>query len=250
MFTLQSLGFGAGRPVVIAGPCSVESEEQMRSVARAVKNAGATLLRGGAFKPRTSVHSFQGLGEAGLRLLAAAGKAAGMPVVTEVVDTMLIDLVSEYADVLQVGCRNMQNYALLKQIGRAGKPVLLKRGFAATISEWLAAAEYITESGNDQVILCERGIRTFEPATRNTLDIGSAVLARRLSGFPVVADPSHGAGRRDLVEPLARAALAAGLDGLMIEVHPDPGAALSDVDQQITPAEFRALMAGLGLVPQ
>ncbi|HYF92070.1 MAG TPA: 3-deoxy-7-phosphoheptulonate synthase [Symbiobacteriaceae bacterium] len=247
---LRALGFGAGRPVVIAGPCSVESEEQILATARAVKAAGANALRGGAYKPRTNLRAFQGLGEEGLRLLAAARAETGLPVVTEVMDTAQIDLVAEYADVLQIGSRNMQNYALLKEIGRPGKPVLLKRGLAATISEWLAAAEYITASGNHQVILCERGIRTFEPATRNTLDLASAVLARNQSGFPVLADPSHAAGRRDLIVPLSRAALAAGLDGLMIEVHPDPENALSDQDQQLAPAAFARLMAALGLAPE
>ncbi|HWI60735.1 MAG TPA: 3-deoxy-7-phosphoheptulonate synthase [Symbiobacteriaceae bacterium] len=242
---LGDLGFGSGRPVIIAGPCSVESEEQILAAARAVKTAGATALRGGAFKPRTSIHSFQGLGEEGLRLLAAASAETGLPVVTEVMDAAQIDLVAEYADVLQIGSRNMQNFTLLKEVGRAGKPVLLKRGLAATVAEWLAAAEYITASGNQQVILCERGIRTFETSTRNTLDLGSAVLARNMSGLPVIADPSHAAGRRDLIAPLSRAALAAGLDGLMIEVHPQPEAALSDKEQQLDLEAFAQLMRAL-----
>ena len=246
---MGALGFGCGRPVMIAGPCSVESEEQILAAARAVKAAGASALRGGAFKPRTSVRSFQGLGEEGLRLLARAGAETSLPVVTEVMDTAQIDLIASYADVLQIGSRNMQNFALLKEIGRAGKPVLLKRGLAATVDEWLAAAEYITASGNDQVILCERGIRTFETSTRNTLDISSAILARSLSGLPVIVDPSHAAGRRDLIAPLSRAALAAGLDGLMVEVHPRPAEALSDKEQQLDLDAFRALMEELALAP-
>jgi 3-deoxy-7-phosphoheptulonate synthase len=243
------LGFGSGRPVIIAGPCSVESEEQILAAAHAVKAAGATALRGGAFKPRTSPKAFQGLGAEGLRLLGLARQQTGLPVVTEIMDAAELDLVAEYADVLQIGSRNMQNFSLLKQVGRAGKPVMLKRGLAATIKEWLGAAEYITASGNDQVILCERGIRTFETYTRNTLDISGAVAARQISGFPVIIDPSHAAGRRDLIAPLSQAALAAGADGLMIEVHPCPEQALSDADQQLTFAEFRAVMDGLGLLP-
>lgn len=243
------LGLGSGRPVVIAGPCSVESEEQILQAARAVKDAGAHALRGGAYKPRTSPKSFQGLGEEGLRLLALARQETGLPIVTEVMDTAEIDVVAHYADVLQIGSRNMQNYALLKQVGRAGRPVMLKRGLSATIAEWLSAAEYITAAGNDQVILCERGIRTYEPYTRNTLDLSGAVAARQLSGFPVIVDPSHAAGRRELIGPLSRAALSAGLDGLMIEVHPNPAAALSDSDQQLDPAEFSSVMSDLGLLP-
>jgi len=243
------LGLGSGRPVIIAGPCSVESEEQILATAHAVKAAGATALRGGAFKPRTSPRSFQGLAEEGLRLLALARAQTGLPVVTEVMDADQIDLVAEYADVLQVGSRNMQNFTLLKQVGRAGKPVMLKRGLSATIEEWLGAAEYITASGNDQVVLCERGIRTFETHTRNTLDLSSAVAARQLSGLPVIVDPSHAAGRCDLIPALSRAALAAGIDGLMIEVHPDPDRALSDAQQQLDFAAFRQLMGDLGLLP-
>jgi 3-deoxy-7-phosphoheptulonate synthase len=246
---LRALGFGSGRPVIIAGPCSVEGEAQIVAAARLVKSAGATALRGGAFKPRTSPKSFQGLGEEGLRFLATARRETGLPIVTEVMDPRQIDLVAAYADVLQVGSRNMQNFSLLKEIGNAGKPVLLKRGLAATVAEWLGAAQYVTASGNRQVILCERGIRTFETATRNTLDLGSALVAKAESGLPMIADPSHGSGRSDLVPALAKAALAAGLDGLIIEVHPEPAAALSDQDQQLTPAAFQALMADLGLLP-
>jgi 3-deoxy-7-phosphoheptulonate synthase len=236
-------------PVIIAGPCSVESEEQILAAARAVKAAGATALRGGAFKPRTSPKGFQGLGEEGLKLLARARQETGLPVVTEVMESSMIDLVAQYADVLQIGSRNMQNFALLKEVGRAGKPILLKRGLAATLHEWLSAAEYITASGNDQVILCERGIRTFETYTRNTLDLGIAVAAKQLSGFPVIVDPSHAAGRRELIPALSKAALAAGMDGLIVEVHPDPPAALSDQEQQLTPDEFVALMKHLDLFP-
>jgi len=245
----KGLGFGSGRPLIIAGPCSVESEEQILSSAHAVKAAGATALRGGAYKPRTTPRSFQGLEKEGLELLAMAKQQTGLPIVTEVMDAAQIDMIAQYADVLQVGSRNMQNFALLKQVGRAGLPVMLKRGLSATVSEWLGAAEYITASGNDQVIMCERGIRTFETHTRNTLDLSAAIAVRRISGFPVIVDPSHAAGRRDLIGPLSHAALAAGADGLMIEVHPDPAQALSDADQQLDFAAFRALMLDLGLLP-
>lgn len=243
------LGFGPGRPVIIAGPCSVESEEQILAAAHAVKAAGATALRGGAFKPRTSPKSFQGLGEEALKLLAEARRQTGLPVVTEVMDGGDLDLVAEYADVLQIGSRNMQNFSLLKQAGRVGKPVMLKRGLSATLQEWLGAAEYIVAGGCDQIILCERGIRTFETHTRNTLDLGIAVAARQLSGFPVIVDPSHAAGRRDLIPALSEAALGAGVDGLMIEVHPSPARALSDADQQLDFEAFRELMCRLGLLP-
>lgn len=233
---------GNGTPTMIAGPCSVESREQILAAARAVKAAGAHALRGGAYKPRTSPRSFQGLAEEGLRLLAEARAETGLPVVTEVMDTEEIDLVAGYADMLQVGSRNMQNFALLKKIGRAGKPVLLKRGLSATIEEWLGAAEYILNSGNDQVVLCERGIRTFERYTRNTLDLGAVVAAKQLTDLPVIVDPSHAAGRREMIPALSRAALACGADGLIIEVHPDPDSALSDKEQQLTPAEFAAML--------
>lgn len=243
------LNLGAGRPVVIAGPCSVESEEQILATAHAVKASGAVALRGGAFKPRTSPRSFQGLGEEGLRLLALAREQTGLPIVTEVMDTAEIDLVARYADILQIGSRNMQNFALLKQVGKAGKPVMLKRGLSATISEWLGAAEYITASGNDQVIMCERGIRTFETHTRNTLDLSAAVAVKKLAGFPVIVDPSHAAGRRDLIPALSKAALGAGVDGLIIEVHPEPTRALSDAEQQLTFDAFQDLMDSLGMLP-
>lgn len=243
------IGIGSDRPVVIAGPCSVESEEQILAAARAVKAAGATALRGGAFKPRTSPRSFQGMGEEGLRLLALARTQTGLPVVTEVMDTAQIELVARYADVLQIGSRNMQNFSLLKEVGRAGKPVMLKRGLSATIDEWLGAAEYLTAGGCDEIIFCERGIRTFETYTRNTLDLSAAVAVRERSGCPVIVDPSHAAGRRDLIPALSQAALAAGIDGLMIEVHPCPEQALSDKEQQLTFAQFREVMQGLGLLP-
>ncbi len=243
------LAIGGRRPVVIAGPCSVESREGILEAAVAVKQAGATMLRGGAFKPRTSPYAYQGMGEEGLRCLAAAREATGLPVVTEVMEPADVGLVAEYADMLQVGARNMQNYPLLKALGKIDRPVLLKRGPAATVEEWLMAAEYILSGGNHRVILCERGIRTFETATRNTLDLGSALAAKSMSHLPVIADPSHGCGRRDLVPALAKAALAAGLDGLILEVHPQPEAAISDAAQTLGTAEFSLLMSELGLAP-
>lgn len=227
---------------VIAGPCAVESEAQMRETAAFVAAAGAQLLRGGAFKPRTSPYSFQGLGEPGLQLLAAAGREYGLPVVTEVVSESDVPLVAHYADVLQVGARNMQNFALLKALGKTGKPVLLKRGLAATLEEYLLAAEYILHAGNPDVILCERGIRSFETATRNTLDLNAVALLKQWTHLPVLVDPSHGTGRRALVAPLAKAALAAGADGVIIEVHPDPEHARSDGDQSLHLPEFAAMM--------
>lgn len=241
------LTVGDGRPVVIAGPCSVEDRDQLLVTARAVRAAGATLLRGGAFKPRTSPYSFQGLGAQGLELLAEARLVTGLPVVTELLDVRDLDLVCRYADVLQIGSRNMHNVPLLKEVGNARKPVLLKRGFAATVEEWFLAAEYILAQGNDRVILCERGIRTFETATRNTLDLSAVVLAHLGTHLPVIVDPSHAAGRSDLVAPLAKAALAVGADGLLIEVHPNPASALSDGDQALTVGEFAALVSDLGL---
>lgn len=239
--------FGGGTPLVIAGPCSVESREQLLLTAAIVKRAGARALRGGAFKPRTSPYSFQGLGRLGLELLAEARQLTGLPVVTELLDVREIDLVCQYADVIQIGSRNMQNFPLLREVGRVRKPVLLKRGFSATLEEWLLAAEYILSGGNDDVILCERGIRTFEPSTRNTLDVAAIVQMHLQTHLPVIADPCHAAGNRHLVGPLAKAALAVGSDGLMIEVHPDPSKALSDGQQSLHPEEFSALMAELGL---
>ncbi|HKA87699.1 MAG TPA: 3-deoxy-7-phosphoheptulonate synthase [Haliangiales bacterium] len=234
--------FGGGTFGVMAGPCAVEGREQLLATARAVRAAGAHVLRGGAYKPRTSPYSFQGLKEEGLELLAEARAATGLPVITEVVDTRDVDLVAEKADILQVGARNMQNFALLEAVGHAGRPVMLKRGLSATIQEFLMAAEYIVSKGNYQVILCERGIRTFETMTRNTLDLGSIPLIKRLTHLPIIIDPSHGTGDYRSVPALARAAVAVGADGLMVEVHPDPAHALSDGPQSLTPARFEALM--------
>ncbi|ABS24583.1 3-deoxy-7-phosphoheptulonate synthase [Anaeromyxobacter sp. Fw109-5] len=227
---------------VMAGPCSVESKDQILEAAHAVKAAGATFLRGGAFKPRTSPYEFQGLREEGLKLLALAREATGLKVVTEVKDTETLPMVAEYADVLQVGARNMQNYSLLERLGAVEKPILLKRGLSATLKEWLMAAEYIVSKGNFQVALCERGIRTFETMTRNTLDINAVPVLKALTHLPVVVDPSHGIGLRPHVPAIARAGIAAGADGLIIEVHPCPEKALSDGHQSLTPAEFEELM--------
>ncbi len=240
-----SVEVGPGTFSVIAGPCSVESAEQVMQAAGAARRAGATLFRGGAYKPRTSPYAFQGLGEEGLKMLAAAREATGLPVVTEVLDTRDVEVVAEYADVLQVGTRNMQNFLLLKEIGSIRKPVLLKRGMSSTIEEWLMAAEYIAKEGNHDVILCERGIRTFETATRNTLDISAVPVVKGLTHLPVFIDPSHATGRRDLVEPLTRAALAVGADGVMVEVHPNPAEALCDGPQSLNMEEFASLMRGL-----
>ena len=233
---------GGGAFAVMAGPCAVESREQLLSAARAVHAAGATILRGGAYKPRTSPYSFQGMKEDGLKLLSEARAATGLPIITEVVDPRDVEVVTRYADVLQVGARNMQNFALLEAVGEAKKPVMLKRGLSATIQEWLHAAEYIVSRGNYAVILCERGIRTFETMTRNTLDLGSLPLIKRLTHLPIVVDPSHGTGDYRSVPALARAAVAVGADGLMVEVHPDPARALSDGPQSLTPANFAKLM--------
>lgn len=236
---------GGGHFAVMAGPCAVESRDQLLTTARAVRAAGAKVLRGGAYKPRTSPYSFQGMKEQGLELLAEARAETGLPVITEIVDTRDVEVVAKYADVLQVGARNMQNFALLEAVGHSQKPVLLKRGFSATIQEWLMAAEYIVSKGNYQVILCERGIRTFETMTRNTLDLGAIPLLKRLTHLPVIVDPSHGTGDYRSVPALARAAAALGADGLMIEVHPDPARALSDGPQSLTPAKFAALMTSV-----
>jgi 3-deoxy-7-phosphoheptulonate synthase len=234
--------------VVMAGPCSVESEEQILETARAVKRAGAKLLRGGAYKPRTSPYEFQGLREEGLKLLALARDETGLKVVTEVMNTETVPLVAEYADVLQVGARNMQNYSLLERLGTVGKPVMLKRGLSATIREWLMAAEYIVAKGNPQVMLCERGIRTFETMTRNTLDINAVPVVKALSHLPVIVDPSHGIGIRQHVPAIARAGVAAGADGLIIEVHPRPEKALSDGHQSLTIEEFEVLMRQVAVI--
>jgi 3-deoxy-7-phosphoheptulonate synthase len=237
--------FGGGRFGIIAGPCAVEGREQLNLAARAVKSAGAHFLRGGAFKPRTSPYSFQGLKEDGLKILAEAREATGLPVVTEVMDTRDVDLVARYADVLQVGARNMQNFSLLEAVGAQPKPVMLKRGLSATIQEFLMAAEYILKQGNYNVILCERGIRTFETMTRNTMDLGSIPVIKRLTHLPIIVDPSHGTGDRGAVPAMAKAAVALGADGLMIEVHPDPSKALSDGPQSLTPEMFTELMTSL-----
>lgn len=231
---------------VIAGPCAVETPDQLRATARAVKNGGAVALRAGAYKPRTSPYSFQGHGPNGLQLLSEAGREIGLPIVTEVMEIADVDLVAAHADIVQVGARNMQNFALLRALGRIGKPILLKRGFAARIEDLLLAAEYILAEGNDQVILCERGIRTFETATRNTLDLAAVPYIKARTHLPVLVDPSHGTGIRDLVLPMSLAAAACGADGLLVEVHEDPAVAWSDGEQSLYPAQFHALMAKLG----
>lgn len=251
--TLVSVGdvvIGGKHVVLIAGPCAVESLEQMLEVAHAVKEHGAKMLRGGAFKPRTSPYSFQGLGEDGLRILNNVRQETGLPVVTEVMDPEQVPLVSRYADVLQIGARNMQNFALLHAVGAAHRPVLLKRGMMSTMEELLMAAEYILSHGNDRVMLCERGIRTFEPYTRNTLDINAVPLLKKLTHLPILVDPSHGTGKWELVEPVSRAAVAAGADGLIIEVHPHPEQALSDGAQSLKPERFGALVQSLKRVAE
>ena len=239
------LAIGGGRLVVMAGPCAVEDRTQLLAAARGIAAAGGHVLRGGAFKPRTSPYSFQGLQDEGLALLAEARAETGLPIVTEVLNLPELDRVAEVADILQIGARNMQNFGLLRAVGQLHCPVLLKRGMSATVEEWLMSAEYILAEGNDQVILCERGIRTFETATRNTLDLAAVALVKTLTHLPIVVDPSHGTGKRNLVPPMARAALMAGADGLLIEVHPNPAEALSDGEQSLDLAEFAALMAGL-----
>jgi 3-deoxy-7-phosphoheptulonate synthase len=239
---------GGKSVVVMAGPCSVESREQIFTIAKQVKEYGATFLRGGAFKPRTSPYSFQGLGEDGLKLLRKAAEKYELLVVTEVMDANQIPLVEPYADVLQIGARNMQNFVLLKELGKSRKPVLLKRGIAATIEEWLMSAEYVLSGGNRKVILCERGIRTFETATRNTMDISAVPVVHKRTHLPVIADPSHGTGIRDKVIPMARAAVAAGADGIMVEVHHDPDRALSDGAQSLYPKQFAQLMHEIRLI--
>ena len=242
------ISIGGERVVVMAGPCSVESREQIDLVAEQVARAGASVIRGGAFKPRSSPYSFQGMGAVGLQLMRAAADRNGLLVVSEVMDQTQIPLVAEYSDILQVGARNMQNFNLLRELGKLRKPVLLKRGIAATIEELLLSAEYIMAGGNYDVILCERGIRTFETYTRNTMDISAIPVVKKLSHLPMVADPSHGTGRRDKVAPMARAAVAAGADGLLIEVHPDPDRALSDGAQSLRPEQFEELMGQLRMI--
>jgi 3-deoxy-7-phosphoheptulonate synthase len=236
---------GDGSLTVMAGPCSVESREQLFETADAVKAAGATILRGGAFKPRTSPYAFQGLGVQALRYLAEARERTGLPVITEVMEPSQVDVVAEYADILQIGTRNMQNYSLLQAAGRVARPVMLKRGYGATVEEWLMAAEYIVSSGNPNVILCERGIRTFETYTRNTMDLAAVPLAHHLTHLPVIVDPSHATGKRWLVKPLAIGGVAVGADGVMVEVHPRPDEALSDAEQQLTLDQFRDMMAAV-----
>ncbi|WP_326828445.1 3-deoxy-7-phosphoheptulonate synthase [Streptosporangium sp. NBC_01810] len=240
---------GPGTVTLIAGPCAVETPEQTLQAARMAAAAGATLLRGGAYKPRTSPYAFQGLGEAGLRILAEVREQTGLPVVTEVVDAADVELVASYADMLQVGTRNAQNFALLQAVGAAGKPVMLKRGMSATIEEWLMASEYIAQRGNLDIVLCERGIRTFETATRNTLDVSAVPLAQRLSHLPVIVDPSHSGGHRDLVLPLTRAAIAAGADGVIIDVHPRPEQALCDGPQALVDSDLDELARVLERFP-
>jgi len=245
---IHDVAIGGDTVVVMAGPCSVETPEQIEIIAAKVKSAGAKILRGGAFKPRTSPYSFQGLGEAGLQMLRRAANKEGLLSVTEVMEVAQVPLVAEYVDILQVGARNMQNFNLLRELGKIRKPVLLKRGMAATIEELLMAAEYLMAGGNYQVILCERGIRTFENATRNTLDISAIPVVKKLSHLPIIADPSHGTGRRDKVAPMARAAIAAGADGLIIEVHHDPDNALSDGAQSLLPEQFSKLLEELRMI--
>ena len=249
--TIVSVGdvrIGGDEVIVMAGPCSAESEEQVESTAASVKRAGAKVLRGGAFKPRSSPYSFQGLGEAGLRMLRAAADRHGMKLITEIMDISQLEVIEKYAHILQVGARNMQNFSLLRELGRARTPVLLKRGISATIEEWLLSAEYILAGGNMNVMLCERGIRTFESYTRNTFDVSAIPVIQKLSHLPILADPSHGTGRRDQVAPMARAAVAAGADGLLIEVHCDPDHAKSDGAQSLFPTQFDRLMAELRII--
>ena len=241
---------GSGKTVVLAGPCAVESEEQIMETARAVKEAGAHLLRGGAFKPRTSPYSFRGLEEEGLRLLAQAREETGLPIVTEVMSVREVELIARYADVLQIGTRNAQNFMLLEEAGRTGKPILLKRGLASQIEDWVLAAEYILNTGNHNVILCERGIRTFETATRNTMDINAIPVVKQMTHLPLIADPSHGTGKWSLVSPVALAAIAAGADGIMVEVHPNPDHALSDGAQSLNLQRFRELMERSQVIAQ
>ena len=242
VITVGRCAIGSDQLALMAGPCSVEGEEQTFTIAAAVAKAGATVMRGGAYKPRTSPYSFQGLGEQGLRILRRAADAHGLAVVSEVLDPQQVEQVARYADILQVGARNMQNFSLLREVGRTHKPVLLKRGMAATVEEWLMSAEHVLSNGNRQVILCERGIRTFESYTRNTLDLNAIPVVQELSHLPVIVDPSHGTGMRDKVAPMARAAIAAGADGLLVEVHHDPDHALSDGPQSLYPAQFTELV--------
>jgi 3-deoxy-7-phosphoheptulonate synthase len=248
VITIDDFRLGGDEVIVIAGPCSAETDEQVQTTAAAVKRAGAKGLRGGAFKPRSSPYSFQGLGEAGLRMLRAAADQHDLRLISEVMDVSQIELMDRYVDIFQVGARNMQNFTLLRELGRIRKPVMLKRGISATIEEWLLSAEYLLAGGNMEVMLCERGIRTFESYTRNTLDISAIPVVKKLSHLPIFVDPSHGTGRRDKVAPMARAAVAAGADGLLIEVHCDPDRALSDGAQSMYPNQFERLMAELRII--
>ena len=242
---IRGIKIGDGTPVVMAGPCAVESREQLLETAEIIKKGGAQFIRGGAYKPRTSPYAFQGLEEEGLKYLAEARERTGLAVVTEVTVVEAVDTVAAYADLLQVGARNMQNFGLLRAVGRAGKPVMLKRGLAATIDEWLNAAEYIMNEGNPNVILCERGIRTYETYTRNTFDVSAIPAIKHLSHLPIIADPSHGTGKWRMIKPVSLASIAAGADGLIIEVHPNPARALSDGPQSLTPENYRNLMASV-----
>lgn len=244
-FDRAGIAFGAEQLVICAGPCSVETRDQIEQTALAVAQSGASVLRGGAFKPRTSPYAFQGLGEAGLEMLRAAADRHGLAVVTEVLDVRHVELVARYADMLQIGARNMQNFSLLREVGESHKPVLLKRGLSATVDEWLMAAEYILLSGNERVVLCERGVRSFDAATRNLLDLAVIPLLRQITHLPVIVDPSHGTGIAQLVVPMALAAITAGADGLLVEVHPQPPNAASDGAQSLTPDAFAALMRRL-----
>ncbi len=248
VITIKDVAIGGKNVVIMAGPCSVESEKQIFTIAKHVKSQGAKILRGGAFKPRTSPYSFQGLGEEGLKLLRAAADENGLLVITEVMDKSQIELVENYADILQIGARNMQNFTFLKDLGKSSKPIMLKRGLAATIEEWLMSAEYILSGGNHQVMLCERGIRTFETATRNTMDISAIPVIHKKSHLPIIADPSHAVGLRDKVNPMARAAVAAGVDGLIIEVHDDPDHAKSDGAQSLYMEQFTQLMREIRII--
>jgi 3-deoxy-7-phosphoheptulonate synthase len=248
IISVGDLKIGGDEVIVMAGPCSAESEQQVETTAAAVKRAGAKILRGGAFKPRSSPYSFQGLGEAGLRMLRAAADRHDLKLITEVMESAQIEVVEQYAHILQVGARNMQNYSLLRDLGKTRTPIMLKRGISATIEEWLLSAEYVLAGGNKDVMLCERGIRTFESYTRNTLDISAIPVVQKLSHLPIIVDPSHGTGRRDKVAPMARAAVAAGADGLIIEVHCDPDHARSDGAQSMFPTQFEHLMAELRII--
>jgi 3-deoxy-7-phosphoheptulonate synthase len=248
IFDIKGIKIGAEKLAVMAGPCAVESPEQMDAIAQAIARSGATILRGGAFKPRTSPYSFQGLGERGLQYLHEAAQKHELLSVSEVMDGEHLAMTAEYVDILQIGSRNMQNFSLLKKLGSVNRPILLKRGHAATYADFLMAAEYILNAGNSQVILCERGIRTFETYTRNTLDVAAVPILHELSHLPVIVDPSHGTGLRSAVLPMARAAVAAGADGLMIEVHPDPNHSISDKEQTLSPTEFDELMQSISAI--